>query len=286
MVFSFDYVLPKYYSSGDVKRNSKLKTYPDGTKNLIVSKAPIFRDKSFLTETEWNKPEQEIFIKKKVVHESVQSEPRLDSLKRAKDSVFDLMLCNDFEYFFTGTINPDMFDSKNPVELLNPVQQWLKDMVKRYGLHYVMIAEYHKKGGIHFHGCFASNKQLKMEDSGTKIYYGYKKPIKNSRAEFLGLSGGKTVYNLKTWSFGWSTAIKLTGDKLRIARYITKYITKDVRKIFGKFYWHSQNLNKPVITCHDIKYDDLEVNDYNGFKYLFVRGDDVEQCESLNSLFF
>ena len=275
------------YDAGEVYRNSKLKTYPDGTKNLIASNAPVFRDKTYSTEIEYFRPEDEPKKKKKKSkHKSKDAEPRADSLKRAKDAVFDLMLCNDFEYFFTGTINPDWLDSKNPKELLQPVQQWLKDMVKRYDLHYIMIAEYHKKGGVHFHGCFKSERELRMEDSGTKIYYGYKKPVRNDRAEFLGLTGGKTVYNLKSWSFGWSTAIKLTGDRLRIARYVTKYITKDVKKIFGKFYWHSQNLKKPVITVQDIKYNDLETVEYNGFKYLFVRGDDTEQCEELNMLFF
>ena len=282
-MYDFDNVLPHAHVSGEVKHNSKLKTYPDGTKNLIACKSPIFRDSNYLTETEWNKPEQDIFLKKKTKHKSSDSEVRNDSLKRAKDAVFDLMLCNDFDYFFTGTINPDKLDSKNPKELLRPVQQWLKDMVKRYDLHYIMIAEYHKKGGIHFHGCFASDLPLKMQDSGTKIYYGYKKPVKNARAEFLGLTCGKTVYNLKTWAFGWSTAIKLTGDRLRIARYITKYVTKDVRKIFGRFYWHSQNLKKPVVTVQDVDYDSLNVCDYNGFKYLFVRGDD-DNCEMMNFL--
>ena len=202
-----------------------------------------------------------------------QSEPRSDSMKRAKDQVFDYVLNNEFKYFFTGTINPERIDSTNPKEVLKPVQDWLKNMVKRYGLHYIMIAEYHiKSGGIHFHGLMYSEKELHLKDSGTKLYKGYKKPVSNERAEELGLYEGRTVYNLMSWKFGYTTCIELEGDRMKTAFYITKYITKDCKKIFGKFFWHSRNIDKPSITLEDRDFDSVESIETNGFKYIFKRG--------------
>ena len=157
---------------GEVYRNSKTKVFTDGTTNTICSRKPIFKDSDIHSEY----LENQLYYapieikKKKSKTESIFSEPRNDSIKRAKDQIFDLVLNNDFEYFFTGTINPDKVNSKSPNEILKPVQQWLKDMVRRYGLHYIMIAERHKKGGIHFHGLLKSEKPLVLEYSGTKLY--------------------------------------------------------------------------------------------------------------------
>lgn len=298
----------KYKSSVDVFKNGKTKIYSDGTRNTVACRTAIFKSsldisnesiQAFedkhrresensqnlidylnakgLTYDEYDERRREYRREhpKPVKHRD-NSEVRGDSLKRAKDSIFDYVLNNDFEYFFTGTINPDELDSKNPKELLKPVQQWLKDMVKRYGLSYIMIAERHKKGGIHFHGLFRSVKPLRLEDSGTKLYKGRKKPVSNERAEQLGLSGGRTVYNLKTWSFGFTTCVELTGDRMNTAFYVTKYITKDCKKIFGRFFWHSRDLKKPSVCIHDVDYDSILCVEHNGFKYEFKRGDDNE----------
>ena len=213
------------------------------------------------------------YFKKKVPQEKSKSpsDPRPDSVKRAKDQIFDYVLNNDFDYFFTGTIDPEQLDSKDHKELLKPVQDWLKDRVKRDNMQYIMIAERHKKGGIHFHGLFKADK-LKLEDSGTKLYQGHKKPISNERAEKLGLYGGRTVYNLQSWKFGFTTCVPLVGDRMNTAFYVTKYITKDCKKIFGKFFWHSRNLKKPLIVIADKDYDSIQAADCNGFKYIFQRG--------------
>ena len=213
------------------------------------------------------------YFKKKIPQEKSKStsDPRADSVKRAKDQIFDYVLNNDFDYFFTGTIDPELFDSKDPKDLLKPVQNWLKDRVKRDNMSYLMIAERHKKGGIHFHGLLRADK-IKLEDSGTKLYEGHKKPISNDRAEKLGLYGGRTVYNLKSWKFGFTTCVPLIGDRMNTAFYVTKYITKDCKKIFGSFFWHSRNLKKPLIVIDDMDFDNVEAVESNGFKYIFKRG--------------
>lgn len=204
-------------------------------------------------------------------------EPRSDSVKRAKDSIFDYVLNNEFEYFFTGTIDPSKLDSKDPFALLKPVTKWLKNMVQNYDLHYVMVAERHKKGGIHFHGLFYGDS-LRLTDSGTKVYKGHKRPMTDTRAYKLGLfpCDGRTVYNLDSWRFGFSTVVPLQGDRLYTAFYITKYITKDCKKIFGSFYWHSRNIDKPQVIYENVDYDSLESAEFNGFKYQFRRGSDNE----------
>lgn len=288
----------------EVYKNAKTKIYSDGTRNTIASRQPFFKDSfdvsletlieqdekfriasehsqniiDFLHENDiaYNDYYEEQLQKKREKRDKPKSESmgevRGDSLKRAKDSIFDYTLNNDFQYFFTGTINPDSLDSKSPKELLKPVQKWLNNMVQNYGLFYLMIAERHKKGGIHFHGLLGSSVPLRLVDSGTKLYKGFKKPISNDKAFNLGLTEGRTVYNLKSWKFGFTTAVELQGDRLQTAFYITKYITKDVKKIFGKFFWHSRGLRRPLVEVHDVDYDSILCAEHNGFKYSFERG--------------
>lgn len=290
-----------------VRTNCRIKQYKDGTKNYIVCREQLFRDPydENIDEDERREKRQEqrqhrIDLIKQYLgvdtlkgvepaliseakaclfggHEIVDSlEVRPDSLKRAKDSIFDYILNNDFQYFFTGTIDPEKLDSTDPKELIKPLQKWLNNLRHRYGLSYVMVAEHHKSGRIHFHGLFNSELPLKLVDSGTKLYKGYNKPVSNERAELLGLSGGRTVYNLTSWRFGWSTCVQLQGDPLNTAFYVTKYITKDCKKIFGRFFWHSRDLKKPDMIYTDVEFDEFDGLDFGGFKYRFERGGDSD----------
>lgn len=214
-------------------------------------------------------------------------EPRPDSLKRAKDRIFDYTFNNNFNYFFTGTINQKRFNAKDPKLLLKPIQYWLKNHVNRDGFQYIIVAEYHKSGAIHFHGLINCNDS-DLVDSGTKTYKGFKKPMKDRKAIKKGLvpeRDGKIVYNFPKWRFGFTTCIKTYGDPLNVAYYITKYITKDCKKIFGKFFWHSRDLKKPDILVHDVDYDSIEAVEYKGaYKYELVRPDEYCRKVYANSL--
>ena len=293
----------------ECRTNCRIKVYVDGSKNYMLCSNSIFKDPFYedqqkieKREAIFTKKERELMLIKKylgvdtlkdvepaliaearailfgesVVPDTDLKEVRYDSMKRAKDSIFDYILNNSFDYFFTGTINPELLDSQDSNEVLKPVKKWLENLVARYGLSYIMVAERHKSGAIHFHGLLKSQKPLKMVDSGTKLYQGYNKPVSNEKAEKLGLSGGRTVYNLANWRFGYSTAIKLTGDRMNTAFYVTKYITKDFKKIFGRFFWHSRDLKKPQIIYKNVDFNSFDALDYGGFKYRLDRSDNDE----------
>lgn len=50
----------------------------------------------------------------------------LGNMKRAKDSIFDITMCNDWKYFFTGTFDDSKAGENTTENLLLPVQNWLK----------------------------------------------------------------------------------------------------------------------------------------------------------------
>lgn len=196
---------------------------------------------------------------------------RSDIMKRAKDKVYDYILCNSWDWFFTGTINPKKMDSSKPKECLKPLKTWLNHMQQRYGISYICIFEHHKNGNIHMHGLLKEDacKPLRLVDSGTKKYYGFKRPMKNRTAKKYGLDPQKgiPVYNLQSWRFGFTTAIRTYGEPAQLAHYVTKYLTKDAKKIFGKYYWHSRDLQKPKIIYSNVDFDSISAAENHGFKY-------------------
>ena len=186
---------------------------------------------------------------------------RSDNMKRAIDKVYDIAFQNDWSFFITCTIKPNEdFDRDNPQEVYEKLRHWLKNNVSRNGLQYLIIPEYHpeKNEGIHFHGLV--NDVLPRADSGRTLFNGKAWRTEDLKAKGFYKDSLKTIYNLSTWKYGYTTAIPVSGSPARLACYITKYITKDCKKIFGKYYLSSRNIRRDVdtIICNSDKFSELK----------------------------
>ena len=225
--------------------NTKVFTYRDGRKKYVFASKNIFTPPTEYKPEEKQKTPREI-IKKPPKEKTKKLEKAYHerSEKRAKDSIFDLIYQNDFTHFYTITFDQTKIDRMNPKEISRKIQDFLHNAVKRKGLKYVLVAERHKKGGIHLH--FLGNNVFTLVDSGTRLLYGkYKKPVKLETIKKRKIPPErikKIVYNVKELDYGFTTAIETDGDPYYLASYVTKYVTKDMKKIFGKYYWHSRNL--------------------------------------------
>ena len=170
----------------------------------------------------------------------MSNEVRGDSLKRAKEACFDIAYCNDFQWFITWTLDQKKIDRENPKEVSGKLQRFLQDKVKRNAARYIVIPEYHADGkGIHMHGLLSGD--FKMQDSG------------------LITTTNKIIYNMPQWKYGFSTVIDLDGSKVAVAKYITKYITKDFKKIFGSFYYAGGKslIRKPAVVLLDSDFESV-----------------------------
>jgi len=68
---------------------------------------------------------------------------------------------------------------------------------------------------------------------------------------------GKPIYNWDDWKYGFSTAVPLDKQKF-ICQYVTKYVTKDNNKIFGKYYFSGGCLRRTVPTTYcNVDYADV-----------------------------
>lgn len=162
--------------------------------------------------------------------------------RRAKKAVFDLCGCNsDLDLFCTFTLDAQKIDRYDYKTIYKKLRIWLDNRVRRDGLKYVLVAEHHKDGAIHFHA-LCNSAALHIVDSKVKD------------------SGGHNIYNLPAWKYGFSTAIKCYGQsRAGVCSYITKYITKSDEKIGGRWYYHGGDLNTPEYDYKQIDYDVFDV---------------------------
>ena len=242
------------------KGNTKVKIYRDGSCSVVYSDTRIFKPPDVIIKypDDYSTyiPERDdtfnlsAYLSRehhKDLHKYYKNEVRSDSMKRAIDKVYDIAFQNEWSYFLTCTIAEGDFDRNSPQEVYKKLCNWLRNRVKRDGLKYLLIPEYHpqKKQGIHFHALI--NDVLTLEDSGRCVYSDGKAWRREDLAQRgIDTTAYKTIYNVPCWKYGYSTAIPVSGSPARLACYITKYITKDCKKIFGKFYLSSRNCVRDV----------------------------------------
>lgn len=234
-------IIPK--SMRQIMHNTKIKKYPDGIAKFTVASRDIFRENG------WEETSNIYYPRVKMPKpQNKDTETRCDSQKRAIDSIYDIIAMNRdcFTHFVTLTFNPEKIDSKSPKEVKKAVQRFLKNKVTRDGLKYLFVPELHKDGKIHLHGI--TNNALKLVDSGTRKADGYEKPMKIETLKRKGIpiSDCKVVYNIPQWEYGFSMVEQISGSTDMIFGYITKYITKDLSKIFGNFYLAGGELIRKV----------------------------------------
>lgn len=258
--------------------NTRTKYFEDSEGNFVpyetmISSRQIFSDggnevsdysvavERMLAEAE---AERELFGGLPVYGQAYKSQPLtkaelLDcSRRRARRKIFDYCICNDFDLFVTLTLDKNLIDRNDYGAVIKKLTTFLDNRVRRKGLKYIGVPEYHKNGGLHFH--FAMTSQaFRLVKSGTVSIEGHKKPVKVSTADRWGVPADRrhTVYNVIDWKLGFSTAIFRYGQRGAFAQYLAKELCKDVQKslcdggsidkIGGRWYYHGGSLKKPHV---------------------------------------
>lgn len=254
MTSKYSMFIPKSYD--EIYHNTKIKKYPDGLAKITVASRNIFREPG------WELTDTRTFSAAKIPKPQCKdNESRADSKKRAKDSVFDILSLNRerFKFFVTLTFDPDKVNSKSPKEVIKVLRHFLKNMTCRKGLSYLLVPELHRDGKIHIHGFV--NDCMELVDSNTRKVKGYDKPLKLETLKRKGIQPQdcKVIYNLPQWKHGFSTVEEISGSNEQVFGYVTKYITKDLSKIFGNFYY-AGGIDMRKVPCEytDTDYESFE----------------------------
>lgn len=211
---------------------TKMKIFPDGSKQLIVYDEP--RIVRYGTNTS-NSFSLDDFLTPEEIEDKREYE-RKKKFFACKTKIKDYVLCNEFTHFWNLTqdekIVGDRFDDDIALSNLSSFLYASRRRAERNNskFNYLIIPERHKNGALHFHG-FTSGFVGDLVDSGC-------------------VWKGKTVFNCKQWKYGFSDVTEII-DKSKAASYCTKYITKDlVNQGLGKNkkkYWSSRGLREPEI---------------------------------------
>lgn len=238
----------------EITHNMRVKTYPDGTRIFTCASSPVFRENGWELSDNWEKHHRGSGDVRQGKNEDLQRAKR-----RAASAVFDLAYSTDFSYFVTLTLDAEKVNRYDVKEITRKLNNWLDNMVRRKGLVYVLVPERHKDGAIHFHGFF--NAALEVVDSGTMSPPdgGKPKSFKSAALRSRRLDEGwKVVYNLPSWTLGFTTAIELYGSRRAAVGYVCKYITKADEKIGGRWYYSGGALGHPVTELFDGDFSDFE----------------------------
>lgn len=265
-----------HFAESDIKCHGKLKLYPNGDWELLACSRPIFSAAGWELSDKWDsKPSP-----RKKTEASADDLDR--ARRRAASKVKDIARCTPFKWFVTLTIDAKQIDRYDPSAILKRMRVWLDNRVRRNGLAYVLVPEYHKDGAIHFHGFF-NDSDIGIVESGTFRLMDSKKPRRPrseaERASWIA-AGAQAVYNVADWGFGFSTAIAIYGDYNAAIGYCCKYVTKAQEKIGGRWYYSGGKLGAPDVEYLDCDFRDIAADprsyqfsvDAAGAAFVLLRG--------------
>lgn len=162
-----------------------------------------------------------------------------DSYRRTVNKIHDLARCEKWSMFYTLTFSPQYVDRENFQECMKKARKYFDNIRQRKArdIKYLLIPELHSDNKAwHIHGLVCNDVGVEYVDSGKKD------------------ERGKIIYNVGSYKWGWSTAVKIgnTADDNTqlVSSYVLKYITKDLceRSLGQRRYFRSNNLQEPKVT--------------------------------------
>lgn len=177
------------------------------------------------------------------------------SFSRAKSAIFEYSACNPWQYMITVTVSPEKFDRQNLDDIMRHFAQWVRNHRRNPGwdgLKYILVPEKHDLGGWHLHGFilgvpdhhrfprFAYEEiDPAIDEQHRRLYWKYYYLDRDGYVNFPEVMD----------RFGWVTLKALDDNRMRVAGYITKYITKDffsTPEAFGaSLYYSCRGLERP-----------------------------------------
>lgn len=164
-------------------------------------------------------------IKGKAENAEQSAERFAQSLSRTRARIFELAACNEFTHFCTFTQDKEKRDRFNLTEFREDFAQLVRNLNRSRAagdkIKYLLIPEKHKKGGWHMHGFLKglTPDDLRLFTLDEKLPQRLRKQLKE----------GAKIYDWTRYrrSFGYFTCTEIENGTAA-AKYITKYVTKDV----------------------------------------------------------
>lgn len=170
-----------------------------------------------------------------------------DNIRRAKNAIFEYAFCNPWDWFFTGTLDPQKYDRTNLDKFHKDLTKWFSNYGRIYNvsIKFLLVPEKHSDGiSWHIHGFLRGlpKEHLKQFVVGDVMGKGLAEKVKK----------GDVVYNWLPYAkkFGFCDLEPIRNAEA-VSKYMTKYINKNlassVKDLNAHLYYHSRGLNKAEV---------------------------------------
>jgi len=179
---------------------------------------------------------------------TTENEEKLEaSISRTRAAIYELALCNDWEWFVTLTLNPEYHNRKDLKKYKKKLSIFIKNYnrIHKTNIKYLLIPEQHADGqSWHMHGLMMGLPKEHLHEFTEQENL----PIKI----LIEIKRGHKVYNWEAYAkaFGYITITEIRHIE-SVSKYITKYITKDLAKtrigLNDHLYYCSQGLKRAEV---------------------------------------
>ena len=141
------------------------------------------------------------------------------SISRAKRTILEIALCNEWDYFCTFTLNSE-YDRFNLGAWYKKFAQFIRDQRKKHccDLAFLLVPETHKNGAWHIHGLIKGAPPL--VSFADRVRSGEKLPLNLAHNGYLSWPDYEKKFGFN--SFG------VIRNSVACGFYITKYVTKSI----------------------------------------------------------
>lgn len=174
-----------------------------------------------------------------------KNEEKLETnLMRAKSTIFELAYCNQWDYFFTGTLDKTKANREDLAKFNEKFKKFIFNVNHKYNckISYLIIPELHSDlKSWHFHGFLFGVPEDRI--------YQFKIGDKMGKRIADKVALGEECFYWVDWShtFGFNDLEKIRNCEA-VSKYVTKYITKDlihsVKELNAHTYYCSKHLNR------------------------------------------
>ena len=187
---------------------------------------------------------------------SLTYEQKLEnSISRARQKIYEYAYCNDWDYFFTGTLDQKKYNRQDLPKFHKDLCRWFYDYRRKTGqkISFLLIPEPHKDGAWHMHGLLSGIPSDRTEE--------FKK--------------GTALYRNKDGYVNWPDYAKKFGfvslgavrSAEAVSSYITKYITKSIAALSKQLGAHLYYCSRGLATAQVIKKRDILLSGDFSFDY-------------------
>lgn len=180
---------------------------------------------------------------KKKIQKQENPEKLANSISRSRSTIYELALCNDWDYFVTLTLNQEKYNRYDLKKFHKELTQHIRDLNKKYKckIEFLLIPEQHKDGAWHMHGFLRGlPDEIVLEFKTVQFLPDYlRKKIEN----------GEKIYTWTTYQkkFGFCD-LEPIKSIYKASAYITKYVSKSlcesITELNAQTYYCSRGLNR------------------------------------------